>query len=198
MMQVRSKAVRCAVAVACAWALLSCAGARRADVNYHDGAMDFSLIRSVAVMPFDNLTTEANAGGRVRDTFSTMLQATGAMYVLPPGEVNRAILRTSPADPSAPSSEEVIALANVTGVDAIVTGVVREYGQVRTGSSTGNVISIGIEMMESQTGRVIWSASSTQGGIKLSNRMFGGGGRPMDVVTTEAVRDLLDQLFDVE
>jgi hypothetical protein len=149
-------------------------------------------------MPFANLTTEGNAAGRVRDTFTTMLQATGAMYVLPAGEVNRAILRTTPADPSALSSEEAITLAGVAKVDAIVTGVVREYGQVRSGSSSANVISIRVEMMESQTGRVVWSASSTEGGLKFSDRMFGGGGSPMDVVTTEAVRDLLDQLFDVD
>jgi hypothetical protein len=41
----------------------------------------------------------------------------------------------------------------------------------------------------------VWSASATRGGISASDRLFGGGGEPMDEITSEAVRDLLDKLF---
>jgi hypothetical protein len=51
-------------------------------------------------------------------------------------------------------------------------------------------------MMETETGTVVWSGASTQGGITLSDRMFGGGGEPMNKVTEKAVNDLLDQLFE--
>ncbi len=50
-------------------------------------------------------------------------------------------------------------------------------------------------MIETQTGKVVWTASSTKGGISVWDRLFGGGGKAMNEVTEEAVDDLLDKLF---
>jgi hypothetical protein len=52
-----------------------------------------------------------------------------------------------------------------------------------------------MQMMEAQTGRVVWSASTTMGGVTTSDRMFGGGGEPMNATTQKAVDDLLEKLF---
>ena len=79
--------------------------------------------------------------------------------------------------------------------DAVITGIVREYGELRSGSASANVISVSLQMMEAETGRVVWSASSTQGGVTAGDRLLGGGGRPLNVVTQKAVNDLLDKLF---
>jgi len=147
------------------------------------------------VLPFENLTTMATAAERVRDVFTTMMQATGTSYVLPPGEVARGVDRASVANPTAPTAEEVVNLGKVVGVDAVITGVVREYGEVRSGSTAAGVVSVSLQMMETQTGKVVWSASSTRGGVDAGDRLFGGGGQPMDQVTADAVRDLLDKLF---
>ena len=86
-------------------------------------------------------------------------------------------------------------LAAALKTQAIITGVVREYGEVRTGSSAANLISVSVQIMEAQTGRTVWTASSTKGGIGALDRLFGGGGRPMNDVTRDAVDDLIVQLF---
>jgi hypothetical protein len=52
-----------------------------------------------------------------------------------------------------------------------------------------------LQMMEAQTGKVVWSASTTQGGVTMSDRLFGGGGEPMNATTQKAVDDLLEKLF---
>jgi hypothetical protein len=158
--------------------------------------MDFSLIQTVAVMPLTNLTANPNAAERVRDVLMTMLQAGGGLYVLPPGEVARGAARANVALPSAPTPEEAVALCKIVGADVILTGTVLEYGEVRSGSSAANAISISAKLMESQTGKVVFSASTTEGGIKTSDRLFGGGGEPMDEVTERAIDTLLDQLFE--
>ncbi len=173
----------------------ACAGKRSAEVTYRDPRMDFSLVQKVAVLPFENLTTATSAAERVRDVFTTMMQATGSSYVIPPGEVARGIDRASVASPTMPTAEEVVNLGKVVGVDAVITGVVREYGEVRSGSSSAGVVSLSLQMMETQTGKVVWSASATRGGVDAADRLFGGGGQPMDQVTADAVRDLLDSLF---
>src|SRR5512134_566829 len=182
-------------ALALALSAPACAGRRSAEVTYRDPRMDFSLVQKVAVLPFENLTTVNTAGERVRDVFMTMMQATGSSYVLPPGEVARGVDRVSPGRPTTPTAEEAVNLGKVVGVDAVITGVVREYGEVRSGATSAGVVSLSLQMMETQTGKVVWSASSTRGGVDASDRLFGGGGQPMDQVTADAVRDLLDSLF---
>lgn len=163
--------------------------------SYLDPDMDFGVVRTVAVMPFENLTNDKRAGERVRDVFSNLLLSTGAIYVLPPGEVRRGIRRTGMADSSSPSSEEIVKLANVLKAEAVITGVVREYGEVRSGPSVANTISISLQMIEAETGRVVWSAATTKGGITTLDRLFGGGGEPMNDVTVEAVNELIRNLF---
>jgi hypothetical protein len=164
-------------------------------VVFRDPNMDFGSLQAVAVMPFNNLARESVAGEKVRDVFMTMLQATGGVYVIPPGEVGRGISRLSLERPASPTPEEVTKFAKIVNADAVFTGTLTEYGEVRSGTSTANVVSLSLQMMEAQTGRVVWSASSTKGGVTTSDRLFGGGGEPMNSTTQKAVDDLLEKLF---
>ena len=176
--------------------LLHLAGCASIDnMPYHDPNMDFTSIRTVAVMPFENLTNDKSASERVRDVFANMLLSTGEIYVLPPGEVARGASRAGISNPSVPSTDEIIKLANILKVDAVITGVLREYGETRSGATSGNIISLSLKMIEVQTGKIIWTASSTKGGISMKDRLLGGGGKPMNEVTAEAVYDIINELF---
>lgn len=179
----------CFIAVFC----VSSAGAT--TEIYRDPNMDFGAIQSIAVMPFVSLARDNIAAERVRDVFINDLLATGAVYVVPVGEVARGVARTEIANPSAPSPEEVVKLANIIKVQAVITGVLKEYGEVRSGTTSSNIISVSLQIMEAQTGKVVWSASSTKGGINILDRLFGGGGQPMDKITQKAVEDLINKLF---
>jgi len=163
--------------------------------TFRDPNMDFGSIKTVAILPLSNLTRETLAGDRVRDVLANNLFATGGIYVVPPGEVMRGLLRAGTANPSSPSIEEVKRLGGILSVDALITGVVKEYGEVRSGSVTSNVISMSLQMIETQTGKVVWSASITKGGVTAWDRLLGGGGTPMDNVTEKAVNDLIEKLF---
>ncbi|WP_321366745.1 GNA1162 family protein [uncultured Desulfuromusa sp.] len=163
--------------------------------SYKNTLMNFAAVQSVAVLPFHNLTSDDDAAERVRDTFMGMLLATEAMYVLPPGEVERGIERASLRDPAKPTIEKIKSLGQILQVDAVITGVLREYGQVRSGQTQANLISVSVRMMEVETGNVVWSGDSTKGGISVADRLLGGGGAPMNQVTKDAINDLLDQLF---
>ncbi len=164
--------------------------------DYTNPQMDFSAVRSVAVLPFQNLTSDDQAAERVRDAFMGMLLATEAIYVLPPGEVNRGINRVGMRIPQTPAIEEITKLRSVLEVDAVITGVLREYGSVRSGAAEANLVSLSLQMIETQNGTTVWSASSTKGGITQMDRLLGSGGRPMNDVTTRVFNDLLDQLFE--
>jgi hypothetical protein len=174
--------------------LVSCAPAVTSSV-YRDPNMDFGAIQTVAVLPFQNLSRDSVAADRVRDVFVNSLLSTGAVYVLPVGEVARGVARAEIQTPTTPSPEEVIKLAANVRAQAVVTGVVREYGEVRSGSSSAGVIALSVQMLEAQTGRTVWTASSTRGGISVWDRLLGGGGRPMNDITRQAVNDVIQRLF---
>jgi hypothetical protein len=185
------KTVLCSLTLLC---LTSCSPQITSTV-YRDPAMDFGAIQTVAVLPFQNLSRDSTGADRVRDVFINRLLSTGAVYVVPVGEVARGIIRTEIQTPPTPSPEEAIKLASNIKVQAIIAGVLREYGEVRSGSSSAGVISMSVQMLEGQTGKTVWTASSTKGGISVWDRLFGGGGRPMNDVTREAVDDVIQKLF---
>jgi len=173
--------------------LIACA--RSTGMVYHDPNMDFGAIQTIGVMPFSNLTRDQTAAERVRDVFINRLLATGAIYVLPVGEVARGVARAEIPNPASPSSDEVIKLGGIIKAQAVITGVVREYGEVRSGTTSANIVSLSLQMIETQTGKVVWTASSTKGGISVWDRLFGGGGQPMNDITEKATHDLIVKLF---
>jgi len=179
--------------ILCVFFLTACATSSR-NV-YVDPNMDFGAIRSIGVMPFVSLARDPVVADRVRDVLINKLLATGAVYVLPIGEVARGASRAETQNPSAPSPEEVVKLGGILKAEAIITGTVREYGEVRSGTASSNIASVSLQMIETQTGKVVWSASSTKGGVNVWDRLFGGGGKPMDIVTQKVVDDLVRKLF---
>jgi hypothetical protein len=165
------------------------------EETYKDPKMDFGSVYTVAVMPFANLTKEQLAADRVRDVFMTMLLASGEVYVLPQGEVARGLALAGIANSAAPSTDEAKKFAQLVKADAVITAVIREYGEMRSGSATANVISLSVQMTEAQTGRVVLSVSNTKGGIGITDRLFGGGGEPMNTITEKAIKDVIDKLY---
>ena len=173
--------------------LMACASS--SDVTYRDPAMDFAALRTIAVMPFANFTRNTLAEERVRDAFVNDLLATGALYVIPTGEVARGITQAAVVNPTAPSTDEIAKLGAILKADAIITGVVREYGEVRSGTATGNIISLSLQMIEVQTRKVVWTGASAKGGISIWDRLLGSSGKPMNEVTQAAIDDIISQLF---
>lgn len=173
-------------------ALAACASARH---RYADPNMDFGSVRTVVVMPFGNLSRDNLAGDRVREVFANALLASGAVYVLPQGEVARAIGRVGIPNPTAPSAEEAVKLSKALKAEALITGVVKEYGEVRSGAAVSNVCSVSVQMIEGTIGKVVWMAETTKGGVGWGDRLLGSGGSPLNDVTEAAVDDLLNKLL---
>ena len=98
-------------------------------------------------------------------------------------------------NPFSPSPEEIVKLGPIIKVQAVITGVVKEYGEVRSGTTSANLISLSLQMVETQTGKIVWTASTTKGGISIWDRLFGGGGQAMNDITDKAVNDLINKLF---
>jgi hypothetical protein len=191
-MKALSTVVLAATAAAAVVVAAGCAKHR----SYHNANMDFASVHTIAVLPFWNLTRDQQGGDRVRDVFTTALLATNAVYVVPTGEVARAVARAGIASSVSPTPDEVVRLCGMLKADAVITGVLKEYGEVRSSTATANVVSLSLQMQEGGTGRVVWAGSSTKGGVGWSARLLGAtGGDPVNDVTEQVVDDLLKQLF---
>ena len=145
--------------------LTACSG-NAVKTNYHDPEMDFSNLRTAAVLPLANYTRDQLAAERVRDTFINSLLSTGVIYVIPPGEVARAIQQVQLVDATSPSTEEINKISAVLQADAVFTGAVLEYGEVRSGATSADVISISMEMFEASSQKVVWVECSHSGGSR--------------------------------
>jgi hypothetical protein len=163
--------------------------------SFRNASFDFGSVQTAGVMPLANMSRDSLSSDRIRDVFMNSLLAEGGIYVIPPGEMARGIISVGVANPSAPTPEEVIKICRQLKIDAVFTGSVREYGEVRSGSAMANIISLSMQMFEGQTGKIVWSAATTQGGIGMTDRLFGGGGESMNVVTAKAVNDLISNLY---
>ena len=164
--------------------------------TYRDPKMDIGAIYTVAVMPFVNLSRDQLASDRVRDVLTTMLLADGRMYVVPAGELQRQVSLAGIGNFYAPTTEEMIKLGKMVKVQGVITGVIREYGEVRSGQAMANVISLSVQLTEVDTGKVVSSVGSTKGGIGIVERLFGGGGEPMNDITIKALKDVIKKLLD--
>jgi hypothetical protein len=174
-------------------ALAGCASSRHRP--YQDPNMDFGALRTVAVLPFSNLTRDNLAAERVRDVFASTLLATGAVYVIPYGEVVRSVGKAGIATAAVPATEDIVKLGTALKADGVIVGVVKEYGEVRSGTASGNVVSLSVQLIETATGRIVWAGTSTKGGITMKDRLLGGGGAPLNDATEAAVDDILDKMF---
>jgi hypothetical protein len=163
---------------------------------FRDQNMDFGAIRTVAVLPFANYSRDLQASDRVRDVFITDLLATGAVYVLPSGEMARGVITAGVANPTAPSVDEIVKLCRLLKADAVITGNIREYGPVKSASAMSDVVSLSVQLIEGQTGHIVWSSSETEGGITLKDRLLGGGGQPRNDTTEKAVNAIINKLLD--
>jgi hypothetical protein len=110
--------------------------------------------------------------------------------------VTRGIVRVSVATPSTPAKDEIVKLGSTLSADAVITGVLKEYGEVRSGAAAANAISLSVQMYETSSGKIVWAASTTKGGVGVTQRLLGGGGEPMNEVTEAAVNELLAKLFN--
>lgn len=155
---------------------------------------DFGFVERVAVLPFENLSTDRQAGARATRLTITELLASGAVDVVEPGEV-RAALSAFGNRVTQPSTEQVLALGKSLGVQGLVLGTVTQSEIVRSGTVGIPVVSLDVRMVETETGATVWATTATTDGGGLGARVLGTVGEPISETTRRAVRDALATLI---
>ncbi len=155
---------------------------------------NFGFVERVAVVPFENLANDRQAGPRATRLAVTELLASGAVDVVEPGEVQAALDKMG-ARITTPSTEQVVTLGKALGVQAVILGTVAESTSVRSGSVEIPIVSLDMHMLETETGAAVWAATHTERGGGLSSKLLGTLAEPLAETTRRCVHETLKTLF---
>jgi TolB-like protein len=170
-------------------------GCRWGPPGYVHPNADLSYITKVAVMPFNNLTTDQYAGRKVREVLIAELLLTGVLEVVEPGEVNRVLAKEQVESVATLTAEQVKRIGKALGAQALILGTVEEFGESRSGSLSAPLVTIGLRMLDVESGIILWSVNHSKGGVGTKMRLFGISEGNISEVTTQVVRESIDTLF---
>lgn len=173
---------------------LSC-NSTMSSTQFTNPDIDFGFVQRVAVLPFENLSGDQQAGLRTTRLMITELLASGAVDVVEPGEVEGALARLG-GFTRQPSIEGIIQLGESLQVQALILGTVAQSEVLRAGAVGQPVVTLDAQMVETETGAIIWAATHTEKGSRVSARVLGTGGESISETTRRCVNQLLDTLFD--
>jgi len=173
---------------------ISCAGSNSATFVHPD--YSFQFLEKVAVVPFDNLSSDKGAGARVTRVFVTDLLAERAFDVVEPGEVSRVMMKYNLVRTSELTTEQIVEMGKELGVQGIILGTVNESASIRSGGSSSNTVTLVVRMVETETGTTVWSTTKTRSGRGFWSSLFGTGGKSLSEVTNDCVKAVLNSLIN--
>lgn len=156
--------------------------------------IDFGFIERVAVLPFENLSSDQQAGFRATRLMITELLASGAVDVVEPGEVEGALAKIR-GRPTQPSIEEIVGLGQELEVQAVILGTVAQSEILRSGAVAIPAVTLDAQLVETETGAIIWASTHTEKAGSASARFLGSGGEPISATTRKCVQKLLESLL---
>jgi len=131
----------------------------------------------IAVIPFDNVTRDENAGKVVTNTVLVYLLSTGYFDVVEPGVLDEAMATASPPIRETSGSlkpKDLRYLADKLGVDAIIVGAVEDFGEVRINNDSYPSVSFSARMVNARTGEILWADTVSKAGAD-KEKLFGIG-----------------------
>jgi TolB-like protein len=178
--------------------LAGCAG-RVPVTQFTNPKFDFSFVERVAVVPFENLSNDRQAGLRATRLMITELLASGAVDVVEPGEVETALAELQVGQPgrsAQPSTEQILSLGRTLGVQAVIVGTVTQSEVLRSGAVSVPAVTLDAHMVETETGTTVWAATQSEKGGTAGARILGTGGKPISETTRRCVQRLIETLVE--
>ncbi len=159
--------------------------------------IDFSYIKRIAVLPFQNYSGDRNAGNIIRDMVINEFLASGLVDVVYSGDVNTILEKYLKRRRSPEISTKIIRkIAKALKVQAVVTGSVSKFEIGRFGNVSAPEVTINITMADAESGSIIWSVTVTKTGADFWARHFGGRTESLSETALKAVREAIATLYE--
>lgn len=140
------------------------------DNFYTRQNFDFSFIKKVAVLPFDNFTNEKFAAEHIRRLVINEILASGVADVALSGELSK-VVRTESGGALAP--DDIKKVGKALNAEAVLAGSVERYEDAKGGAFAAPEVSLSLIMYDTDSGSIVWSVSASTGGASFATRHFG-------------------------
>ena len=155
---------------------------------------DIEKIKKVAVLPFENFTSDENAGEKVRRLVITELLLNG-IDVVEPGEVTKSLGELQVKSLRSIKVSDIQSIGKTLGVDAVMSGSVEALGTGKGVSVAYPEVSIQLMLLDVSSGGIIWSVQHTVGGASFWTRHFGSEGITLSEAARKAVKEAVSTMF---
>jgi len=155
---------------------------------------DLQHIRSIAVLPFENFTKDDFAGEKIRRIVITELLTRG-VDVTEPGEVTRLLREINVMSLRSIKTKEIQKIGETLGVDAVMSGSVESFGISKGINVTYPEVTINLMLLETASGKIIWSVRESTGGASFWTRHFSAEGIPLSEAARKTVKHAIDTLY---
>ena len=162
--------------------------------SYARPGTDFEHINKIAVLPFENHTSDRFADDRVKSLLVIDLLSRG-VDVIEPGEVRGLMREMKVRSLKSITSRHIKQMGEILKVQAVMTGAVGVFSVSRGSAVSYPEVSISLMLHEAETSDIIWSAWHTTGGASFSTRHFGAEGKTLDETAKILIDEILDTLF---
>lgn len=137
--------------------LSGCAGSSGGNANVFVGE-GHEAIRKVTVLPF-KAPTEL-IGASVSDLLTTELMKIGRYEMIERGQLS-AVLGETEVSLSGLTAGQAAQLGKLVGANGVIVGTVSEYETSAQGGRTHPVVGVSARLIDSTTGKIIWSINNT-------------------------------------
>lgn len=153
----------------------------------------------IAVLPFDNVSRDQEAGRIITNTVITYLLSTGRFDVVEPGVVYAAMAESSVRSVNEGLTVDICRkLQKQLNADAFIVGMLEEFGEVRIGSDTYPSISFSARLVDARTANILWAATISKTGAEGVKIFDIGRVASLGKLAKLAVRDMAESLSKSE
>jgi TolB-like protein len=155
---------------------------------------EISTMKKLVVLPFENFTSDAYAGEKIRMIVISELLTRG-IDVVEPGEVTRLLKELQVRSLNSMGVKEIQEIGKTLNVEAVMRGSVEAFGVSRGISVSYPEVTINLMLIDTSSGNIIWSVRHTSGGASFWSRHFGAEGISLSEAARRVVREAIDTTF---
>ncbi len=164
--------------------------------SYIRPTADLTYIKTVAIVPLENLTQERGAEGKVMNVVASEVLRRGVFDVVEFGEVAKVLREEGFRREEGVISKSVAERAGKRlNVQAFILGSVEEYGVSRTGGGSYPEVSVSLKLIDAKSYKILWEASHSVKGATILDRLFGIGKKSSSELSRQVVSGIFDTLF---
>ena len=172
--------------------ILAGCSSRSVSDSYMREEVDLGYVEKIAVLPFQNNSSDEYAPKLARDITITQVLAMGLFDVVDKDLVDNMLYDEAigAGEPLAPLSMKRI--GRRLNVQALLVGTVDMAGTVKLGSTTSPEVALTLRLIETDSGMILWQASGHYSGESFGRRLLGIKPDNTYKINSDLIRKLLN------